>query len=482
MKELEDEMRKMNTLGGINVKILTKATSIVNEKVRHQGLSAKEILFSRDQFSQANLALDDEAIALDKMEKREEKNVANAKSQAKLKTPSIPANAIKGQIIFLKHEITKHSKREMYIVLETDATTQTHVISKLPHALSGNTPITFQPQNFNYHVKQTDVILSPNQPTFSECYEEVEYSDEYYFPLDQPRLQPSKPQPHYPYDCDDDDDLVDEFMYYSDDDQSINSTYEDSFSEALDDLTSDHSDDADADDERTGELQSIDVTYQDNSEHGGAAANLDEPQLRDQTRQPKKGDIIRFVKDDVWVTAKIQHKAKSSNFYNVELEDGSQLGLQLNPPSADLIQSWSLLPQDYWNPEQFRHADPDSSINLSNLETLERDDDFSIPISATNASLQLHLLPEQNIEFGQVYNLSDSVIELQIPSTGQTFKLERKDYDKRYEKALKILNLPPEQKHMEKGMANFLILDQLYSESNSPMYKLKSLFNCSKLQ
>ena len=49
------------------------------------------------------------------MEKRIEKNEANAKSQAKLKTPSIPANATKGQVVFLKHEITKHSKREMYI-------------------------------------------------------------------------------------------------------------------------------------------------------------------------------------------------------------------------------------------------------------------------------------------------------------------------------------------------------------------------------
>ena len=60
IKELEDEIRKLSTNGYVNLKILSKATTVVNEKVRHQGLSAREIMFSRDQFSQSNLPLNDE--------------------------------------------------------------------------------------------------------------------------------------------------------------------------------------------------------------------------------------------------------------------------------------------------------------------------------------------------------------------------------------------------------------------------------------
>ena len=73
IKELEDEIKKMKSaVNVIDLKILSKATAAVNEKVRHQGLSAKEILFSRDQFSHANLDLKDETIAEDKMKKREQ--------------------------------------------------------------------------------------------------------------------------------------------------------------------------------------------------------------------------------------------------------------------------------------------------------------------------------------------------------------------------------------------------------------------------
>ena len=49
MKELEDELRKLSSNGSVNVKILMKATAVVNEKVRHQGLSSK-VIFSRSIF------------------------------------------------------------------------------------------------------------------------------------------------------------------------------------------------------------------------------------------------------------------------------------------------------------------------------------------------------------------------------------------------------------------------------------------------
>merc|ERR1711952_544401 len=110
----------------------------------------------------------------------------------------------------MKHEGSKHTRRDLYLVLDTDNTTMTLVIAKLPHALSGNQPITFQPHNVKYIVKQTDVILSPNQPTeyFQNNYEVLDVFEDVTFDLDSPEpKQIKKKKPQYPYEDDDDDDL-----------------------------------------------------------------------------------------------------------------------------------------------------------------------------------------------------------------------------------------------------------------------------------
>ena len=54
----------------------------MNEKIRHQGLSAKEIMFSRDQFTKENLKISDEVLAEEKMEIRKKENVYSAKAKA----------------------------------------------------------------------------------------------------------------------------------------------------------------------------------------------------------------------------------------------------------------------------------------------------------------------------------------------------------------------------------------------------------------
>ena len=158
IKELEDEMKKLSNNSVVNVKILSKATMIVNEKIRHQGLSSKEILFSRDQFNNKNLSLVDDQLAQDKMTKRKLSNQQHATSIDR----SQP-NVEKGNIVLLKAEGDKHNKRDLYIVL--DANDSDLIVSKLPHALSGNKPISFQPHNFTYKVKLSDAVLCPNQPS-----------------------------------------------------------------------------------------------------------------------------------------------------------------------------------------------------------------------------------------------------------------------------------------------------------------------------
>ena len=86
MQELELEIKKKTAPNNnvINVKILAKATTATNEKIRHQGLSSKEILFSRDQFTSDNLRIDDEKLAEEKVKIRNRENVYSAKSKADL--------------------------------------------------------------------------------------------------------------------------------------------------------------------------------------------------------------------------------------------------------------------------------------------------------------------------------------------------------------------------------------------------------------
>ena len=103
MAEIRQEIRKLAPSSNVlNIRILAQATAIVNEKVRHSGLSAKEILFSRDQLTNKNIPIEDDEIASKTMSKRKQDNLYTGKSKASVLKESAPANAIKGQLVFLK--------------------------------------------------------------------------------------------------------------------------------------------------------------------------------------------------------------------------------------------------------------------------------------------------------------------------------------------------------------------------------------------
>ena len=68
---------------------------------------------------------------------------------------------------------------------------------------------------------------------------------------------------------------------------------------------------------------------------------------------PKKNDIIKYVKNDYWVTAKVLSRARG-NWFNLLNEDGSKGGVTLNLPRADFKEGWSLLPSEVWQQDQLR--------------------------------------------------------------------------------------------------------------------------------
>ena len=146
------------------------------------------------------------------MKIREKENVYSAKSKSTVTSLAKPANAGKGQLVFLKKDGSKLERRDLYLVTERNDEDETVLICKLPSVLSGTAPVQFQPHNIVYKVKQTDIFPSPNQPVKAEIVEDYEeYSDHYHQDYGvrggNQIGRNTKKEKKFPYEHDDDDDL-----------------------------------------------------------------------------------------------------------------------------------------------------------------------------------------------------------------------------------------------------------------------------------
>ena len=166
IKELRQTLKRISPSSNVlNQLCLSKATTLVNESIRHHKLSAKEIHFSRSMVSNERLQVEDKDIADTITKHRETNNPDSARAKSKTKIPATSAKAMEGQLVFVKQEGDKRKRRDIYLVLETDKVKDTAIICKVRDAIS-NKLATIAPHNqqFRYIVNQTDLILAPNQP------------------------------------------------------------------------------------------------------------------------------------------------------------------------------------------------------------------------------------------------------------------------------------------------------------------------------
>ena len=128
-------------------------------------MSAKEIQFSGDSSTNNNLHLSDRENADKITEHRVTNNPANAKAKSPTKKPATAAGAVTGQLVFIKREGDKNSRRDIYLVIKIIPEEDTAIICKVRNALP-NTLVSIVPQHpdLRYKVCQTDIILAPNQP------------------------------------------------------------------------------------------------------------------------------------------------------------------------------------------------------------------------------------------------------------------------------------------------------------------------------
>ena len=166
IQELRSAIKKISPSHTVlNQMTLSKATTVVNESIRHHKLSAKEIQFSRDLTSTTNLQLDDEVIKAKIEEHRTLNNPYSAKSKSTFQKPASRAEASQGQLVFLKNEGSKNRRRDLYIVIAVDQSSDILTICKIRNVIS-NKSASMVPHDprYRYNVSQTDIFLAPNQP------------------------------------------------------------------------------------------------------------------------------------------------------------------------------------------------------------------------------------------------------------------------------------------------------------------------------
>ncbi len=101
IKELRRAIRACAPANNVlNLKVLAKATTMINENIRAGGLSAKEILFVRDASSRDNLSLDNGKLSEEVMEKRIDNNKKAAVDISGKKKVALSANADIGHLCF----------------------------------------------------------------------------------------------------------------------------------------------------------------------------------------------------------------------------------------------------------------------------------------------------------------------------------------------------------------------------------------------
>jgi hypothetical protein len=151
VQELEAEMKKAFPEGGpISPSSLAVVVATLNSRIRNRGLSAKEILFQRDNDSLSQLNLSDMSLSDQQLHHRTQNHLASAISKAPKGVPPHSPTFSVGDLVFVKSEGTKHTGRERYIV--SSCTQDAVIIKKLVGA---------QFRAKEYAVQPSEIYLVP---------------------------------------------------------------------------------------------------------------------------------------------------------------------------------------------------------------------------------------------------------------------------------------------------------------------------------
>ena len=121
IQELEEELLKLDPMGkAVSRMALARATLHLNSKIRSRGISSREMLFQRDQFSHKQIPISDESLIIEQHENRLKNHKYSEKSKNPNLTQPIYSDAKVGDLVYVHSDLSKAKSRDRYIVASED--------------------------------------------------------------------------------------------------------------------------------------------------------------------------------------------------------------------------------------------------------------------------------------------------------------------------------------------------------------------------
>ena len=152
IQELEDEILRMGPLCKTVTPVsLSLAVSALNSKIRSRGLSSREMMTHRDQFTNEQLPVSDRLLIEQQHANRADNHGHSARSKAPLKIPAVLPDIDVGDLVYLFADRNKSQARDRYLVTSTDQ------LWCNVHKFKGD-----QLRNASYRVKKSDCYKVPD--------------------------------------------------------------------------------------------------------------------------------------------------------------------------------------------------------------------------------------------------------------------------------------------------------------------------------
>ena len=154
MKELQKEILRLDPKGNpVTETILTICQKNINDRVRHNKLSASEMLFKRDLMNHDELNIRDKEMAQDVEEVRMKERKVNRRVRKKKLKTSKEENFMIGENVFLKDKLNKTQARDLYTIMKFKDQSNEVVVRKYG----------VQFRDKSYVTKKENLMKIPNQ-------------------------------------------------------------------------------------------------------------------------------------------------------------------------------------------------------------------------------------------------------------------------------------------------------------------------------
>jgi hypothetical protein len=153
VRELEDELLHLDPIGGpASPLTLALATANLNSRIRSRGLSAREMWYQRDQFTNQQIPFSDQQMIQSQHQLRKANHPYSERSKAPSGSVATPASVEVGDLVYLYADRDKTHARSRYLVTAVEGMWCN--IRKF---------IGSQLRNASYRVKKSECYKVPNQ-------------------------------------------------------------------------------------------------------------------------------------------------------------------------------------------------------------------------------------------------------------------------------------------------------------------------------